>query len=95
MRAPLQELRLCMYRLSKEEDDGAIVREIDSSPFPVLKTYKISVQTGDLKGCGTDATVSINLLGDNVSISVDSNRECLGWGLMLTFMSRGNPVLRN
>lgn len=52
----------------KGEDDGLIVRDIPVSEVIVdCKTvvYEIKVLTGDRRGAGTDANVSIVLYGEN------------------------------
>lgn len=54
--------------LIKGEDDGAIVRELPlTSVIENCTTivYTVKVLTGDRRGAGTDATVSITLYGEN------------------------------
>lgn len=53
------------YRFSKDEDDGAIVREIAVSDVSLAK-YKVTVHTGDVRGAGTDANVTITVHGAQV-----------------------------
>lgn len=70
---PDKEWRFPVNRwFSKNEDDGAVVREIQvGGDISVHKQdpmwhYKITVYTGDVKGAGTDANVFISMTGDKV-----------------------------
>jgi len=55
---------------AKDEEDGAIEREIPASnadgvaSLPMI-TYKVLVTTGDRRGAGTDANVFLTLFGSN------------------------------
>jgi len=60
----------CGQWLADDEGDKQISREIaavknDSSTYSPLITYKIEVFTGDRSGAGTDASVTIELYGEN------------------------------
>jgi len=60
---------LCGKWLDKGEDDGLIVRELEVSEqdgvvtIPTI-TYKLTVVTGDRRGAGTSANVSVTLYGE-------------------------------
>ncbi|KAF3695639.1 Lipoxygenase -like proteiny domain-containing protein 1 [Channa argus] len=59
----------CERWLDTNEDDNEVVRELPATgeliaePLPVIK-YRITVCTGTISGSGTDASVFLNLLGD-------------------------------
>ena len=60
---------LCGKWLSTSEDDGKIVRELPSAnedgiSYEPLVNYKIEVITGDRRGAGTNANVSICIAGE-------------------------------
>ncbi|CAL8278491.1 unnamed protein product [Merluccius merluccius] len=59
----------CTSWLSKEEGDKLFVRELQGSlnPMDVQKfnKYFVSVFTADIKGCGTDADVYLNIFGEH------------------------------
>lgn len=53
----------CNRWLAKDEDDGQCVRElVPGNAAPLLK-YHVNVITGDVRGAGTDAAVTIVLYG--------------------------------
>ena len=63
-----------------DEDDGEISRTIESSledgeSYTPFINYTISVITGDRRGAGTDANVTINLYGENGNHSGDRKLE--------------------
>lgn len=54
---------LCGHWLSKDEEDGTIVRELEASEMDgeassPLITYRVTTVTGDRRGAGTSANVS-------------------------------------
>ncbi|XP_047236335.1 lipoxygenase homology domain-containing protein 1 isoform X3 [Girardinichthys multiradiatus] len=59
----------CERWLDINEDDNEVVRELPAcgeliaEPLPVLK-YRLTVCTGNVGGSGTDASIFINLIGD-------------------------------
>ncbi|XP_029365801.1 lipoxygenase homology domain-containing protein 1-like [Echeneis naucrates] len=59
----------CERWLDTSEDDLEVVRELPacgdliSEPLPLLK-YRVTVCTGTISGSGTDASVFLNLIGD-------------------------------
>ncbi|KAM4746369.1 lipoxygenase homology domain-containing protein 1 [Anableps anableps] len=59
----------CERWLDINEDDNEVVRELPAcgeliaEPLPVIK-YRLTVCTGDVGGSGTDASIFINLIGD-------------------------------
>ncbi|KAM8885089.1 lipoxygenase homology domain-containing protein 1, partial [Spinachia spinachia] len=59
----------CGRWLDTNEDDNEVVRELPAmgdtvaEPLPVLK-YRVTVCTGTVGGSGTDASVFLNLIGD-------------------------------
>eukprot|EP00899_Mesostigma_viride_P015258 jgi/Mesvir1/23733/Mv18674-RA.1 len=55
----------CTRWFDKEQDDGAIEREIvaEGSHGGPLTTYQVAVKTGDVRNAGTDARVYIQLFG--------------------------------
>ncbi|XP_027888486.1 lipoxygenase homology domain-containing protein 1 [Xiphophorus couchianus] len=59
----------CERWLDINEDDNEVVRELPAcgdliaEPLPVIK-YRLTVCTGDVSGSGTDASIFINLIGD-------------------------------
>ncbi|ESO97796.1 hypothetical protein LOTGIDRAFT_208950 [Lottia gigantea] len=57
----------CNRWLAEDEDDGAIEREITASGSQMLSTtsYHVQVKTGDVRGAGTDANVSLKIFGTN------------------------------
>ncbi|XP_062236812.1 lipoxygenase homology domain-containing protein 1 [Platichthys flesus] len=60
----------CERWLDTNEDDNEVVRELPatgdliSEPLPLIK-YRVTVCTGTVSGSGTDASVFLNLIGDN------------------------------
>lgn len=57
---------------AKDEDDRQIVRELtptDANGRPLANLdeveYEVRVQTGDVRGAGTDANVFLNIYGEN------------------------------
>lgn len=51
-------------RFATNQDDGAVVRDIESrDSLPQTMTYNVIVRTGDVRGAGTDADVSIVMYG--------------------------------
>ncbi|XP_053277048.1 lipoxygenase homology domain-containing protein 1 [Pleuronectes platessa] len=60
----------CERWLDTNEDDNEVVRELpatgdlNSEPLPLIK-YRVTVCTGTVGGSGTDASVFLNLIGDN------------------------------
>ena len=58
----------CSQWLSRSEGDGEIKRTLTrmtkATPTPSHMTYSVSIQTGHLRGAGTDANVFISLHGD-------------------------------
>lgn len=58
----------CGRWLARDEDDGAICRDLlgSTDPFAVAKLtkYKVTVYTGDKPGAGTDANVYITMFGE-------------------------------
>lgn len=56
-------------RLAKNEDDGAIERELSGGDSGKVVVYVVQVRTGDVSGAGTDANVAIVLYGDKVLVS--------------------------
>eukprot|EP00012_Vannella_robusta_P006373 CAMPEP_0206209180 /NCGR_PEP_ID=MMETSP0166-20121206/16756_1 /ASSEMBLY_ACC=CAM_ASM_000260 /TAXON_ID=95228 /ORGANISM="Vannella robusta, Strain DIVA3 518/3/11/1/6" /LENGTH=202 /DNA_ID=CAMNT_0053630529 /DNA_START=44 /DNA_END=649 /DNA_ORIENTATION=+ len=74
---------LCGKWLATDEDDGQIVRTIESSledgqSYTPFKIYNISVITGDRRGAGTDANVTITLYGENGEQSGERKLESSG-----------------
>lgn len=59
----------CNRWLAKDEDDGAIIRELVPMSAPPLLKYQIKVVTGDFRGAGTDANVTMVLYGPNDSVT--------------------------
>lgn len=60
--------------LAVDDDDGQIAREIpatsdETSTYAPLSLYHITVYTGDRHGAGTNAKVSIKLIGEKGSTS--------------------------
>ncbi|KAH9519113.1 Lipoxygenase y domain-containing protein 1 [Bulinus truncatus] len=57
----------CNRWLDTSQDDGLIEREITASGVQMLSTttYHVSVKTGDERGAGTDANVSLKIFGTN------------------------------
>ena len=60
--------KYCLWR-HRSKDDGEVVREIPASGSGVRKVaelvrYRVSVQTGDVRGGGTDAEVFLCLHGN-------------------------------
>eukprot|EP01046_Picozoa_sp_COSAG06_P033716 COSAG06_NODE_3464_length_5301_cov_4.178201_1_plen_1602_part_01 len=53
----------CNRWLAKDEDDGAIIRELVPESAPPLLKYNVKVITGDIRGAGTDANVTVVLYG--------------------------------
>ncbi|XP_029915187.1 lipoxygenase homology domain-containing protein 1 [Myripristis murdjan] len=59
----------CERWLDTNEDDNEVVRELTATgdsidePLPLIK-YRVTVCTGSISGSGTDASVFINLIGD-------------------------------
>ncbi|KAM9858421.1 lipoxygenase homology domain-containing protein 1 [Aulostomus maculatus] len=59
----------CERWLDTNEDDNEVVRELPATgeliaePLPVIK-YRVTVCTGNTGGSGTDASVFLNLIGD-------------------------------
>ena len=77
------------YRLSKNEDDGLIVRESTTKDRLTLKKYSISVLTGNVRGAGTDANVFINLFGTKVRQKVNPHPT------VVILFSRGKADLKS
>nr|XP_032809632.1 lipoxygenase homology domain-containing protein 1-like [Petromyzon marinus] len=73
----------CGQWLSRDEGDGRTVRDLLGSADPMHaprkpKKYEVTVFTGDERGAGTDADVSINIfgeLGDTGERRLDSRRN--------------------
>jgi hypothetical protein len=62
-----KEINLLLITLYQGEDDGLIVRELPVSESVVDSStvvYEVKVLTGDRRGAGTDANVSIVLYGE-------------------------------
>lgn len=56
---------MCGRWLASNEDDGAVVRElqattVDGDAGSPLVTYRVTTVTGDRRGAGTSANVSIS-----------------------------------
>ena len=56
-------LSLCCRWFSKNEGDGLIERELFPS-FSGGVNWKLTVVTGDERGAGTDAAVSVEIMGE-------------------------------
>ncbi|CAL8249227.1 unnamed protein product [Merluccius merluccius] len=60
----------CQRWLDTNEDDQEVVRELPATgdtiaePLPLMK-YRVTVCTGSVGGSGTDASVFLNLIGEN------------------------------
>jgi hypothetical protein len=56
----------CNQWLSKDEGDGRIVRDLlaKDAKMGSMTEYKVLVTTGDRRGAGTDANVSIMIYGE-------------------------------
>ncbi|XP_061409799.1 lipoxygenase homology domain-containing protein 1-like isoform X3 [Lethenteron reissneri] len=73
----------CGQWLSRDEGDGRTARDLLGSPDPMHaprkpKKYEVTVFTGDERGAGTDADVSISIfgeLGDTGERRLDSRRN--------------------
>jgi len=70
----------CGRWLTKDEDDGQILREIlvvksDVTTYAPLVMYKVTVLTGDVPGNGTNAAVFMTLIGPNNSQSQETRLE--------------------
>jgi hypothetical protein len=60
----------CGRWLSESEDDHQIVRDLlrdGIDPRDALVKYEISVKTGDKRGCGTDANITLDITGSQGS----------------------------
>lgn len=55
-------------RFSASESDGQFIRTLDATEQLDIANYRITVYTGDIKGAGTDANVSITLFGEKVGM---------------------------
>jgi hypothetical protein len=65
----LEETFECKRWLATDEDDGLIVRELFAASSRKLQqlattSYHVKVKTGDKRGAGTDARVTLKLFGD-------------------------------
>ena len=64
--------------LAKGEGDGAISVEVDATPTDgsakrFFVNWTVTVKTGDMRGAGTDANVSLTLIGDGGTAKVGSS----------------------
>ena len=59
----------CTRWLAKDEDDGATIRELVPATAAPLVKYNVKVITGDVRGAGTDANVTIVLYGPTDEIT--------------------------
>lgn len=69
----------CGRWLSKDEDDGLVERTLIGTPVnphDSSNVYKVGVYTSDVRAAGTDANVSIKLIGKTKDSGVHPLKVC-------------------
>lgn len=97
----IEKLFVCNRWLAKDEDDGAIIRELvcdTTSDYLDKTSFNISVKTGDVKNAGTDANVHLKIFGSTGETSLiklensENNRNKFEKGLVDLFKIENEDI---